>query len=134
MGMTDNPVGHKTAVASAGDTDTAFIDLWICRQHLIGKLHDIIIIFLSITSTDVCKAVSSSISAAWIAEEYEVTAVCPVLHFVIEHSSVNGLWTAMNIQNCRIALLWVKSDRLKHPSVDLHSIGISKTNHLWCYH
>ena len=84
MGMTDNPVGHKTAVASAGNADTAFIDLWICRQHLIGKLHDIIIIFLSITSADVCKAVSSSVSAAWIAEEYKVTAVCPVLHFVIE--------------------------------------------------
>lgn len=75
---------------------------------------------------DVGKLVALAVAAARIAEKDKVTFVCPELHLMEERGSVNGLWSAMDIQNCRIALIRVISNRFDYPAIDLHPVAVGK--------
>ena len=56
--------------------------------------------------------------------EDEIALACPQLHLVEEHLAVDGLGSAVDIQNSRIAFGRVIADRLNHPAVQLHAVAV----------
>ena len=64
--------------------------------------------------------------------EDEIALACPQLHLVEEHLAVDGLGSAVDIQNSRIAFGRVIADRLDHPAVQLHAAPVAHKHGQQC--
>ncbi len=121
VGVSDDPVGHKTAVGAACDGHALFINLRIAFQYSVGEVHEILIINLAVFSPDIRKSVVSAVAAFGIAEENKIAPVCPDLHFVVKHRAVGGLGTAVDVQNGGIGLFRVKVLGQQYPAANIQA-------------
>ena len=62
--------------------------------------------------TQIGKLIALAIRTTRITIHHKVALGCPVLHLVIIDDTIGRLWTAMNIQYCRILLVCIKIDWL----------------------
>ena len=114
--MADDPVGHITTIAAAGDADPLGVDLRVLLQNYIRKFHQIFVINGTVFAPDVSKLIASAIAAAGITEEYKITHVSPKLHLMEEYFPVSGFGATVNVQNRRVALLRIEVLRFEHPA------------------
>lgn len=63
--VADDPVGHPTAVAAAGDTDPGRIDGRILFTYVIHKLHEILEVDGAVFFSQVRELVAAAVAAPW---------------------------------------------------------------------
>ena len=115
--MADDPVGHEAAVAAAGLADAIGVDGGIGFEDRIGKVHQVLIVYVPVAAPDVRKSVVAAVAALGVAEEDEITLPRPVLHLVIEHGTVDGLGAAVDVEDGGIALGGVIVHWFEHPAL-----------------
>ena len=124
--VADDPVGHKAAVAAAGDGHTPLVDLGIARQHRVGKVHQVLIFRLTVAAPDVSKGVAPAIGADGIAEEDKIALPRPILHLMIEYLAIDRAGATVNVQNGGIGLAGVVIDGLQDPAGDVLSLAAQR--------
>ena len=83
VGMSDDPVCHESAVGAACDTEMFRIDHRVPFQDFIREIHQVLIVHSSVDSVDISKICAPPVRSSRIAEEHEISAVCPHLHLMI---------------------------------------------------
>src|SRR6266536_2750988 len=110
--MPYQPVGHKTAIAVAYDTQTLFVNIAFFQQY-IHTDQDIIGIFHSPgTSYRQNKITTVARTAARIGVEHHITAGGQQLHFMEKTIAVLRIEPAVNLYNHRILFSRIKIKRL----------------------
>ena len=112
--VSNDPVGHKSAIGAASDSQPLPVDLRIPGQDCVSEVHEVAVVRLSIVATDVRKPVAPAVGAYGVAEEDKVTPVGPELHLVVKHRPVDGFGAAVDIQNSGIGFAGVKVYRFKN--------------------
>ena len=80
--MGDDPVGHESAIGSAGLAEPVFIDRWIPSKYFIDKIHQVLEIGIAVSASDVRKCVTSAVRALDVGKHDEVALRSPQLHLV----------------------------------------------------
>ena len=97
VGVADDPVGHKAAIAAPGDAQPFLIDLGILFQHTVRKGHQVVVINGAVFSPQVGKLVAPAVSAPWVGKEHKPALAGPILHLVVEHLAVDRFRAAVDI-------------------------------------
>ena len=118
VGVADDPVGHKAAVAAAGLADLRPVDLGVGVQHRVGEVHQVLVVGLAVMAADIHKLVVPAVAAHRVAVEDKVAHVRPDLHLMVEDRAVGRLGAAVDIQDRRVFLFGVEVLREQHPSAD----------------
>ena len=100
--MPDDPVGHESAVGTAGYAQPLGINLRIGGDGAVQKAHQIVVVNGAVAAPDIREPVTAPLAAARIAQHHKVALVGPQLHFVKEYAAVGGLGPAVNVQNAGI--------------------------------
>ena len=98
VGVADDPVGHKAAVGAAGFEEVICVHLGILLERRVAERHQIIEVDRAVLAADIHER-AAAVGAGGIAEDDEIATARPVLHLVIEHGTVDGLGTAVNIED-----------------------------------
>ena len=125
--MSDDPVGHESAVASACFAYLCLINIRILFQYSIREVHQIPEICSAVIIPDIRKGIASAVRSLDICKEDNKPSGYPQLHFVEECLSVCTSRTAVNIKNCRILLLRAEVLGQQYPSEQIISLGIPAT-------
>ena len=102
--MANDPVCHKTTIGATRFTNSIWINCWKVLQYCICKIHQILVVNITIQSTNIRKRITSSIRASYICKEYKVSFTRPDLHFMEERFPIRSSRSTMNIKYCRIFL------------------------------
>ena len=95
-GVSDHPVCHKSAVASAHNAQVFLIDLRIALQYLIGHCHTALKVDPAVFSGDVCELISASVTSERVRKEYEISGIRKYLALVEERRSESRARTAVD--------------------------------------
>ena len=114
--VADNPVRHKSAVASARHKNSVLINCRILFEHEVGEVHQIFVVDVAVFSKNVHEVVSITVAAARVCEEHDVAFVCKELKLVVEDCAVNGFRSTVNFKDGRIFFRRVVVRRKKHKS------------------
>ena len=120
--MADNPVGHESAIAAAGNAEPFRVNVRIFSEHFVGKFHDIIVINGAVFAVYIAKFVAAAVAAPGIAVEHEVTCVGPHLHFMVIDIAKYRTWAAMDMKYRRILFPRLIARRLHSPAVYLEAV------------
>ena len=105
--MANDPVCHETTIRTTRFTNSIWINCWKVMQYCICKIHQILIVNISIQSTNIRKRIASSIRSSNICKEYKIPFTRPDLHFMEERFPICSPRSTMNIKYCRIFLIWI---------------------------
>ena len=73
VGMCDDPVGHETAIGTAGLTDSSFIDSRILLQYRIDEIHQVLKVRITVLASDIRKFITTSIRSFYVGKHDEVS-------------------------------------------------------------
>ena len=95
-GISDYPVCHKSAVASAHNAQVLLVNLRIALQYLICECHAAFKVDSAVLSGDVCELISASVTSKRVRKEYEISGIRKYLALVEERRSEGRARTAVD--------------------------------------
>src|SRR6266567_987764 len=115
--MTNEPVGHKAAIAATGDAHTLLVDVAPLQQS-INALHDIDGVFFAPGAAyRVGKIEAVATTAAWVGIEYDVSLRYQHLHLMKETVAVLRIGSTVDLDNQWILLRGIEVMRLEYPAI-----------------
>ena len=121
--MANDPGGHVAAVAAAGDAHAGRIHVGQCR-HVIGPGHHVGVIGLAphfVNRFGVSLAVA--LTAARVGEGHHIPLRRQVVKFVHKGSAVLQPGAAVNLDDGRVMLAFVKAGRFDQPALQVVVVG-----------
>lgn len=128
--MTDDPVGHKAAIGTAGNAHSICVDFGIPPQNLIRELHQIPEVYLSVLALKIGKGISLAAASSGVAVAYEKAGGRPKLHLMVEARAKYHLRPTVNMEDARIPLARLVAHRLHHEAVDIHAVRVEEIQRL----
>ena len=122
VGMSDDPVCHESAVGATGFADTLFIDLRVSLENFIGEVHQVLVIYGSVNTVDVSEVCAASVRTSRVAEEHEVSGICPNLHLIVINIREYSAGAAVDMEDSRVGNALFVISRFHYPAVDLVAV------------
>ena len=98
VGVADDPVGHEAAVGAAGLKEVVCVHLGITRERRVAEGHEVVKVDRAVLAANVHER-AAPVAAGGVAKDDKVATACPVLHLMVENGAVDGLGTAVNVED-----------------------------------
>src|SRR5271166_5036831 len=124
IGVADDPVGHESAVAAAGDAHAVLVDPGILLERGIDAGHDVLVIHAAPVVLDAAlEFLAVAGGSARIAEEDRVAFSGVDLEFVVPIDAVLSGGAAVDAQDHRIFLAGFPVDGFDQEAFDVPAVG-----------
>lgn len=120
--VTDDPVCHKTAITDAHNAQSAAVQGRVEFQHLICKIHQLLVVNRTLFGHDVSKLVSTAVTADGICVEHEISLRSVKLELMVKERSVSAFGTAVDGEDTRVFLIRIIVHRTDDEAVQLHAL------------
>ena len=107
VGVADDPVGHKAAVAAAGNSHAGGVDGRVFGDDRIGELHQVVVVIGAIGASQFSEGFAPAVASPGIHKEDKVSHAGPSLHLMEEDGAKGSLGTAVDVDNRRVLLTGV---------------------------
>lgn len=120
----DHPVGHVTAVRSAGHSQALRVDKVEMRDRPVEHGVEVLIVLDAVEAADVRELVAAPVAAARIAEDHRVAERRPALGLVEIQRAVRRLGAAVDVEDRRIFFARFGAHRFHVPAVDRQPLAV----------
>ena len=116
VGLTDDPVGHVTAIRAAADAQPLAVDVAGAFDGLVQRAHEVDVVLARPVAHDVAaKPLAIAVGAAWVHVEDDKAHARQDLELVEEGPSVLGVRAAVDLHHRRVHPALVEVLGLEHP-------------------
>ena len=117
--MAHDPVGHETAVGTAGDTYPVGISIGVLRQGVVQEVHQILIVDGAVLAADVGEGLALAVTTSGVAEDDKIAVVGPHLHLVVVDVGEGCAGAAVDVEDHGELLAGLIVGGLHDPAVDI---------------
>src|SRR5579872_357240 len=115
--VADEPVGHKTPIASASHAHTLLVNVAFLQQRIHARHYIERIFCPPIAAYRESKLAAIAATATRIGVENNIALRHEQLHLVEEPIAILRIWSTVNLYNERVLFRWIKVLRLHNPAI-----------------